>query len=311
MTIAIAIHGGAGVLTREDMGADRDRAYRAALATALDAGHAILARGGSALDAVTAAVMSMEDDPLFNAARGAAFSEDGKIELDSSIMEGSTRNAGSVTGVTVAKNPVLLARFVMENTPNVMVGFGGADALARRHGLECVTQDYYYTQRRWDALQLELARIASGESDQDVPEDRKHGTIGAVALDDQGRTAAATSTGGRTAKCQGRIGDSPVIGAGTWADALCAVSCTGSGEHFIRVAAAHDVAARMAYLGQSLQEACETVIHQQVGEVMGATGGMVAVDAQGHVAMPFHCEGMYRAMVDGQGRRLVAIYDEA
>jgi len=309
MTIAIAIHGGAGVLPRAEMSAEMERAYRAALTASLDAGHAVLARGGSALDAVTAAVLSMEDDPLFNAGKGAAFTADGKIELDAAVMEGSTRNAGAVTGVSVARNPVLLARRVMENASCVMVGYAGADALARDLGLECVTPDYFYTQRRWDALQLELARIASGASDQGVPEDRRHGTIGAVALDSQGRTAAATSTGGRTAQCPGRIGDSPVIGAGTWADPLCAVSCTGSGEHFIRVAAAHDVAARMAYLGQTLQEACDTVIHQSVGELMGATGGLVAVDAQGHVAMPFHCEGMYRAMVDGQGRRLVAVYD--
>jgi beta-aspartyl-peptidase (threonine type) len=309
MTIAIAIHGGAGVLSREEMTPDKQRSYRAALAVALDAGHAVLIKGGSALDAVTASVLSMEDDPLFNAGKGAAFSQEGKIELDAAVMDGSTRNAGSVTGVTVARNPILLARCVMEATPNVMVGFAGADVLARQHGLVCVAQDYFFTQRRWDALQLERARIAAGGSDQGVPEDRKHGTIGAVALDDQGRTAAATSTGGRTAKCQGRIGDSPVIGAGTWADPLCAVSCTGDGEYFIRIAAAHDVAARLAYLGQSLQEACDTVIHQSIGG-MGSTGGMVAVDVRGHVATPFHCEGMYRAFVDGRGRRLVAIYDE-
>jgi beta-aspartyl-peptidase (threonine type) len=309
MTIAIAIHGGAGTLTREDMTEEKERAYRAGMAVALDAGHAVLLRGGGALDAVTAAVQAMEDDVLFNAGRGSAFALDGTIAMDASVMEGSARRAGSVTGVTVARNPVLVARCVMESTPNVMVGFQGADAIARRFGLACEAPEYFRTQRRWDALQQEKARMAAGGAAEGVPEDRKHGTVGAVALDAGGRLAAATSTGGRTAKWVGRIGDSPVIGAGTWADGTCAVSCTGDGECFIRIAAAHDVSARMAYLGETMQQASDHVIHGALAG-MDATGGMVAVDAAGNVAMPFHCEGMYRAMVDGRGNRLVAIYRE-
>ena len=309
MTIAIAIHGGAGTLTREDMTGEKERAYRAALATALDAGHAVLRRGGSALDAVTAAVLVMEDDVLFNAGRGSAFGVDGTITMDASVMDGATRRAGSVTGLTVARNPVLAARCVMESTPNVMVGFQGADAIVRGFGLAVEPPEYFRTQRRWDALQLEKARMEAGGTAEGVPEDRRHGTIGAVALDEGGHLAAATSTGGRTAKWVGRIGDSPVIGAGTWADGTCAVSCTGDGECFIRIAAAHDVAARMAYLGETVAQASDHVIHGALAG-MGSTGGMVVVDAAGNVAMPFHCEGMYRAMVDGRGNRMIAIYPE-
>jgi beta-aspartyl-peptidase (threonine type) len=195
----------------------------------------------------------------------------------------------------------------MERTPHVTLGFAAADAFARREGLAMVPPGYHFTEHRWQALLLERERLAAGGGDQDVPEDRKHGTVGAVALDDQGRLAAATSTGGRTAKWAGRIGDTPVIGAGTWADGRCAVSCTGHGETFVRVAAAHDLAARMAYQGAGLQDAADAVIHQGVAG-LGETGGLVAVDAQGRVAMPFNSEGMYRAMVDGDGHRRVAIF---
>jgi beta-aspartyl-peptidase (threonine type) len=291
------------------MTVDNEQAYLEALATALEAGHTILRAGGTALDAITASVIAMENNPLFNAGRGATFSLDGTVALDAAVMDGATQNAGTVAGVSVAKNPILLARCVMESTPNVMLGFAGADALARSRGLECVDQDYYFTQRRWDALRQEKARIASGGSAAEATEAVKHGTIGAVALDDQGRLAAATSTGGRTAKWVGRIGDTPIIGAGTWADGTCAVSCTGDGEYFIRIAAAHDVAARMAYQGQTVREASHGVIHKVLAS-MGATGGMIVVDASGQVAMPFNSEGMYRAMVDGQGKRQIAIFQE-
>jgi beta-aspartyl-peptidase (threonine type) len=309
MTLAIAIHGGAGTLTRSDMTPEKEAAYRAALGAALDAGHGVLLRGGSALDAVTAAVTSMEDDILFNAGRGSAFALDGTITMDASVMEGHTREAGSVTGVTAARNPVLLARCVMEKTPLVMLGFKGADQLALDRGLECRPPEYFFTQRRWDAMQEEKARVEAGIPDAGVGEDRKHGTVGAVALDARGHLAAATSTGGRTAKWAGRIGDSPVIGAGTWADGTCAVSCTGDGECFIRIAAAHDVAARMAYLGETAEQASGQVIHGALAG-LGSTGGMIVVDGAGNVAMPFHCEGMYRGMVDGRGRRQIAIYEQ-
>lgn len=307
MSIAIAIHGGAGVIRRENMSSEKEEAVRTGLAEALEAGHRVLREGGSALDAVVAAVVSMEDNPNFNAARGAVFTLDGTIELDASVMDGSTQDAGSVTGVTRVKNPVKLARRVMEATPHVTLACKPADEFAREQGLECVEPDYYFTESRWQALQQEKARIAEGGSDKDVPEDRKHGTIGAVALDASGRLAAATSTGGRTAKWPGRVGDTAVIGAGTWADRTCAISCTGNGEMYIRAAAAHDVSARMNYLGQSLQEACDTVVLDTLVRLEG-TGGMIGVDAEGHVAMPINCEGMHRAMIDGQGRRKLAIY---
>jgi len=309
MTIAIAIHGGAGTLRRQEMTPEKDRQMREGLSAALEAGHRVLREGGTSLDAVIASVTSMEDNPLFNAGKGAVFTLDGTIELEAAVMDGASRDAGTVTGVTVARNPVRLARRVMEATPHVTLGFSAADAFARKEGLECVSPDYYFTERRWQALQEEKARIAAGGTEADVPEDRKHGTIGAVALDERGRLAAATSTGGRTAKWPGRVGDTAIIGAGTWADETCAVSCTGHGEMFIRAAAAHDVAARMAYLGQTLREASDAVVRQTlVG--MGGTGGMIAVDAKGNVAMPLNCEGMYRGMVDGQGTRMIAIYGD-
>ncbi|HWQ08607.1 MAG TPA: isoaspartyl peptidase/L-asparaginase [Holophaga sp.] len=307
MTIAIAIHGGAGVIRRDDMSPEKEQAMRAGLDAALEAGHGVLARGGSAMDAVIAAVTSMEDNPNFNAAKGAVFTLDGTIELEAAVMDGATQDAGTVTGVTCVKNPVRLARRVMEATPHVTLAGKAADHFAQRQGLECVDPGYFFTETRWRALQEEKARLAKGGSEADVPEHRKHGTIGAVALDAEGRLAAATSTGGRTAKWPGRVGDTAVIGAGTWADRTCALSCTGHGEMFMRAAAAHDVAARMKYLGQGLQEACGAVVLDTLVQ-LGGTGGMIGVDARGNVAMPINCEGMYRGMVDGEGRRMVAIY---
>jgi len=309
MTIAIAIHGGAGIIRRAQMTPERDRSMRAGLAEALEAGYQVLRSGGAALDAVTAAVTTMENNPLFNAGKGAVFTLDGTIEMEAAVMDGATRDAGTVTGVISVCNPVLLARRVMEATPHVTLGFKAAEAFARKQGLACAGPEYFFTDQRWEALQAEKARIANGGSEQDIPEDRKHGTIGAVALDERGRLAAATSTGGRTAKWSGRIGDTAVIGAGTWADGTCAVSCTGHGEMFIRAAAAHDVAARMAYLGQSVEVAGSGVV-QDILARLGGTGGLIAVDARGAVAMPLNCEGMYRAMVDGQGRRAIAIYGD-
>lgn len=305
MTIALAIHGGAGPISRADHTPERDAALRAGLAAALEAGHCLLRNGSSALDAVASAVALLEDDPLFNAGRGADFTLDGTVELEAAIMDGHTQAAGSVTGVGVARNPVKLARRVMEATPCVMLGFAAADAFARAQGLECVAPDYFFTKRRWQALQQEKARLAAGQ------ESTNHGTVGAVALDSQGRLAAATSTGGRCAKWPGRIGDTPLIGAGTWADGRCAISATGHGEYFIRAAVAHDIAARLAYAGQTLAQAADSVINGTLLE-LGGSGGVIAVDALGHIAMPFNCAGMYRAMVDGEGRRELALYrDEA
>jgi beta-aspartyl-peptidase (threonine type) len=307
VTIAIAIHGGAGTILRSELTPEKDAALRAGLAAALEAGHALLRQGGSALDAVTAAVVALEDNPLFNAGCGAVFTREGTHELEAAIMDGSTRAAGTVTGVTLAKNPIKLARRVMEATPHVTLGFAAADAFAREEGLECVPQGYYSTESRWQALQLEKSRLAAGGDPADAPEDRKHGTVGAVALDAQGRLAAATSTGGMTAKRSGRIGDTPIIGAGTWADARCSVSCTGQGESFIRSAGAHDIAARIAYAGQTAAQAAESLVQGTLVE-LGGSGGVIVLDVHGQIAQPFNCEGMYRALVDGMGRREVAIY---
>jgi beta-aspartyl-peptidase (threonine type) len=307
MTIAIAIHGGAGTIRRAELTPEKDTALRAGLAEALEAGHAVLRAGGSALDAVTAAVVALEDNPLFNAGRGAVFTLDGTHELEAAIMDGSDQAAGTVLGVKTVRNPIKLARRVMEATPHVSLGFAGADAFAREQGLACATPEYFFTESRWQALQLEKMRLAGGGSPEDAPEERRHGTVGAVALDASGRLAAATSTGGMTAKWAGRVGDTPLIGAGTWADARCAVSCTGHGESFIRAAAAHDIAARVAYAGQTAAQAAETVVNQTLVDLDGS-GGVIVVDAMGRISMPFNCEGMYRAMVDGRGRREVAIY---
>ncbi len=307
MTIALAIHGGAGTIRRAELTPEKDAALREGLKAALEAGHATLRSGGSALDAVEAAVVALEDDPLFNAGRGAVFTLDGTHELDAAVMDGATGQAGAVAGVKLVRNPVRLARRVMEASPHVFLGFEAADAFAREQGLACVPQDYFSTESRWQALLLEKARLAAGGFPEDAPEDRRHGTVGAVALDAMGRLAAATSTGGMTAKRPGRIGDTPVIGAGTWADGRCAVSCTGHGESFIRAAAAHDLAARMAYGGLRLEQAAEAVVHGALPG-LGGSGGLIAIDAQGNVAMPFNSEGMYRAWVAFQGQPSVAIY---
>ncbi|WP_047244183.1 isoaspartyl peptidase/L-asparaginase family protein [Chromobacterium subtsugae] len=307
MPIAIALHGGAGTLRRSEMDAAAEQAYRAGLARALEAGHAVLRAGGSALDAVCASVCALEDDPLFNAGRGSVYTLDGKQEMEAAVMDGSRQDAGSVTGLGCVQNPVLLARAVMERSPHVTLGFAAAEDFARREGLDMRPPEYFHTDKRWQALLLEKERLASGGKDEDIPEDRKHGTVGAVALDDQGRLAAATSTGGRTAKWPGRIGDTPVIGAGTWADGDCAVSATGHGEYFVRAAAGHEISARIRYLGETLEQACAAVVQGDLPR-LGGTGGVVAVDKNGRVALPFNCEGMYRAAIDGQGRATLAIY---
>ena len=302
---AIAIHGGAGTISRGALSSEREQAYRSALEKAVRSGHSILANHGSSLDAVTAAVTTLEDDPLFNAGHGAVFSAAGENELDAAIMDGATLKAGAVAGVKRVKNPVLAARAVMEKTPHVMLAGPGADAFAATQGLAIVEPDYFYTQTRWDALQRETARRrGNGEP---LSEEDKHGTVGAVAVDAAGNLAAATSTGGHTHKLPGRIGDTPIIGAGTYADnRACAISATGDGEYFIRLNAGHEIAARMRFLGESLQQATEFVL-QEV-EQAGGSGGMVAVGRQGQIAMPFNTQGMYRAAIDVDGRLHVAIH---
>ncbi|HEX6939934.1 MAG TPA: isoaspartyl peptidase/L-asparaginase, partial [Longimicrobiales bacterium] len=265
--IVIAIHGGAGTIRRGDMTPELEQAYRAKLEEALRAGYAILEKGGTSLDAVVAAIVVMEDSPLFNAGKGAVFTSEGKNELDAAIMDGATLRAGAVAGVTRVKNPIRLARAVMEHSPHVMLAGAGAEAFAGEQGLELVDPSYFFTQHRWDALQRAKAEAAGTPVSRPdgpqafFPDDRKFGTVGAVALDRHGNLAAGTSTGGMTTKRWGRIGDSPIIGAGTYANnASCAVSATGHGEYFIRNVVAHDICARVEYGGQTLEEAANYVV---------------------------------------------------
>jgi beta-aspartyl-peptidase (threonine type) len=307
---ALAVHGGAGTLRRGAMSAARAALYHAGLSRALAAGRDILAGDGSALDAVTAAVVALEDDPVFNAGRGAVFTSAGTQEMDA-VMVGREHRAGAVAGICGPQNPVLAARAVMEHSPHVLLIGEGALAFCQAQGLAFADRDYFHTEARWRALQQTLDRRRRGLSDEDAGDDaaRRHGTVGAVARDHAGNLAAATSTGGMTGKFPGRVGDSPIIGAGTYADnASCAVSATGHGEVFIRLAAAHEVAARLRHRGQSLAEAARDVV-DELGRV-GGSGGLVAVDRDGAVALPFNCSGMYRGYVTGDGIIHTAIYDE-
>lgn len=292
----LLIHGGAGTLSREAMTPERADAFHAGLAESLRAGHAILAAGGSALDAVTAAVQVMEDDPLFNAGRGAVYTTDARHEMDAAVMEGSARRAGAVTSICGPRYPVLAARAVMEQTEHVLLAGDGAERFCRDAGLEFCPPDWFGTRNRLDALQAEMRRRAKGLAD-DGDQSRKHGTVGAVALDSHGTLAAATSTGGMTAKRPGRVGDTPVIGAGTWADnRTCAVSCTGHGEYFIRYAVGHELDARMRWGGQALTDAATALVEQELAAV-GGSGGLIAVAHDGSFCLPFNSVGMYRGFV--------------
>ena len=308
--IGLVIHGGAGTMERGKMTPERERAYRAGIENALRAGWEILQRGGSSLDATEAAVRMFEDDPLFNAGKGAVFSNAGTNELDAAIMDGRTLKAGAVADLKHIKNPISLARMVMEKSPHIFMAGDGAENFAKEHGVELVDQKYFFTQERWDALQKVKASEksgASGEKQFIVTDQDLHGTVGAVALDRNGNLAAATSTGGKTNKLSGRIGDSPIIGAGTYANnATCAVSGTGDGEFFIMATAAHDVSALMEYRHKSLKEASLAVI-DKIGK-LGGGGGMIAIDKDGNIALPFNTSGMYRGYVDPNGKFVVEIY---
>ncbi|WP_042444314.1 isoaspartyl peptidase/L-asparaginase family protein [Azospirillum sp. B510] len=305
---ALAVHGGAGTIKRGALTPALTEGYHAGLRRALAAGHAVLADGGGALDAVTAAVMALEDEPLFNAGRGAVFTAEGTQEMDAAIMDGRDRSAGAVAGLFGPRNPILAARAVMERTEHVLLVGEGALDLCRRQGLAMEEPAYFFTQPRWDALQAELERRRSGAAD-DGDEQRRHGTVGAVARDRDGNLAAATSTGGMTAKARGRVGDSPVIGAGTFADNLtCAVSATGHGEHYIRRCAAHEIDARMRWAGQSLERAAADLVDEL--SVIGGSGGLIAIDRDGRVALPFNCSGMYRGAIGAEGLAMTAIHRE-
>ncbi len=300
----LAIHGGAGTLPRAEMSADKERAYRAGLSEALECGYAILANGGSSLDAVSSAVVALEDNPLFNAGRGAVFSKEGRNELDAAIMDGATLAAGAVCGVTRIKNPILLARTIMEHSSHVMLCGEGAEEFARTQGIEFVSPEYFYTEERW----RQLERIRSGDASVSALTISHTGTVGAVALDQSGHLAAATSTGGMTAKQYGRIGDSAIIGAGTYADnRSCAVSATGHGEIFIRAAVAHDICARMRFAHHTLRQAVQEVIQRELPALHG-DGGVIAIDANGEICMEFNSEGMFRACRNAGAQAHIAIY---
>jgi L-asparaginase / beta-aspartyl-peptidase len=319
---ALVLHGGAGALKRADMTPEKEKAYHAALDSALNIGEAILKANGSALDAVEKTINYLEDNPLFNAGRGAVFTHEGKNELDASIMDGRTLKAGAAGSVTTVKNPITLARAIMEKSPHVLLTGRGAEQFAVDNGIQCVDPKWFFVQERWDVLQ-ELLReeaIKSGKKDHlklmyDAPEsarhaDQKFGTVGCAALDKAGNLAAGTSTGGMSNKRWNRLGDTPIIGAGTYAsnDAV-AVSCTGHGEYFIRNAVAHDLWAQMAYKGLPLAEAANGIINVKL-VAQGGEGGLIAVDKVGNITMPFNSEGMYRGYVKADGTRKTLIFKE-
>jgi L-asparaginase / beta-aspartyl-peptidase len=311
----LAIHGGAGTIDPAFMAPAKERAYRDALAASLRAGQQVLSGGGTAIDAVIAAVVSLEDCPHFNAGRGAVFTSDGRNELDASIMDGATRAAGAVAGVTCIRNPIRAAHAVMTRSRHVMLIGPGAEAFSAEQGLVIVEPAYFHTPERWAQLEraraegrLELDHDGASKAASATRDDKKFGTVGAVALDAYGNLAAATSTGGVTNKQWGRVGDSPIVGAGTWADnATCAVSGTGLGEAFMRCCAAHEVAALMKYKGLGLDAAVSEVALLTVPANHG-TGGLIAVDAAGNVSMHFSTTGMYRGVVRGEAEPEVAIY---
>ncbi len=319
---AIVVHGGAGVIERKDLTAEQEAAYRAAMARATEAGAAVLKSGGSALDAVEASIVLMEDDPLFNAGRGAVFTAAGRNELDASIMDGRSLGAGSVAGVTRTRHPISLARRVMEKSPHVMLISSGADEFSSQQGLEQVEPGWFYTERRWRALEKFLSDkglpippkppgIPVGAPADGLAHDEgKKGTVGVVALDVQGNLAAGTSTGGTTGKRWGRVGDSPIIGAGTYAsNGSCAVSATGTGEYFIRLTVAREICALVELKGLGVQAAAEEVIQKRL-TALGGDGGVIALTPDGQAAWSFNTSGMYRArMADGQPL-VVGIYKD-
>ena len=317
---AIVVHGGAGVIDREDLSKEQEKAYRDAMTAAAEAGSKILKDGGSSLDAVEAAVRVLEDNPLFNAGRGAVFTAEGRNELDAAIMDGRTLKAGAVAGVTRTRNPISLAREVMEHSEHVMLSGAGADAFSKARSLPQVEPGYFYTDRRWRSLERELRRetlaipakpageLRPDEADKLAHDEGKRGTVGAVALDRRGNVAAATSTGGQTAKRWGRIGGSPLIGAGTYAsNDSCAVSGTGTGEYFIRLTVARDVCALVEYEGMSLQEAADRVVKKKLAKLDG-DGGVIAVAPDGQIAWSFNTTGMYRAKAAEGQKTVVGIY---
>jgi len=328
--ITIVIHGGAGTITRKNMTPEKEKAYREALEFALKTGYDVLKKGGTSLDAVEAAVRTMEDSPLFNAGKGAVFTHEGKNEMDAAIMEGKELKAGSIAGVTVIRNPISTARKVMEKSEHVMLVGKGAEEFAKLQGQTIVDPSYFYTENRWQGLQKAIKEEKSELDHADTTkvkktgfnynptskdnlifdEGKKYGTVGAVALDQYGNLAAATSTGGMTNKRWNRVGDAPIIGAGTYANnATCAISATGHGEFFIRSVVGHDISALMEYKGLSLKDASDEVVMKKLVKI-GGEGGLVAVDRNGNISMPFNSEGMYRGYIKADGTLYTGIYKD-
>lgn len=316
-SFGIVIHGGAGTILKSQMTDSMEQAYEAKLEESIRAGHEILERGGTALEAIKASIVIMEDSPLFNAGKGAVFTHEETNELDASIMDGSNLNAGAVAGVTHIKNPIVLAEEVMMNSEHVMLAGKGAEEFAQTRGIDLLDPSYFYTERRFQSLQRAKAaqKVKLDHDDKTAfldpySKNYKFGTVGCVALDKQGNLAAGTSTGGMTNKRWNRIGDAPIIGAGTYANnATCAVSSTGWGEYFIRAMVAHDISAMMEYKGISLKEASQEVIQKKVPE-LGGDGGIIAIDKEGNVSMEFNTAGMYRAHMNDRGELYIGIYNE-
>jgi beta-aspartyl-peptidase (threonine type) len=322
---AIVVHGGAGVIERKSMTSETEAAYRAAMKQATEAGGKVLAQGGSAMDAIEAAIHILEDDPLFNAGRGAVFTADGKNSLDSAMMDGATLKAGAVAGVTRTRHPISLARAVMEKSPHVFLAGEGADEFSKFAGLEQAEPSWFFTERRWQGLVKQLKKEGlpvpprpSGAPPEpshpvaeiEPPDAHKYGTVGVVALDKQGNIAAGTSTGGTQAKRWGRVGDSPIIGAGTYAsNESCAVSATGTGEYFIRLTVAREVCALVQYKGMRLQDAADEVIHKELQAIHG-DGGIIAIAPDGQMAWSFNTPGMYRAKLAEGGTVQVGVYND-
>lgn len=303
--IRLAIHGGAGTILRSSMTAELQQQYELGLQDALQAGYSVLQSGGSAVDAVQAAVVSLEDFPLFNAGRGSVFNNVGGHEMDASIMDGSNLMAGAVSGISHVKNPVLLARTIMDKSEHVLLCGQGAEQFAKQQGLQFEDDAYFYVQHRYEQWQQALKEDSISLDHND----KKFGTVGAVALDANGNLAAATSTGGMTNKKFGRMGDSPIIGAGTYANNnTCAISCTGHGELFIRSVVAYDISCLMEYKGLSLKEACDVLVHDKLVKIQGE-GGLVAIDKYGNIELPFNSEGMYRGYAT-ENERKVMIYKD-
>ena len=330
--VTLVIHGGAGTITRQNMTPEREKAYRETLTLALQQGHQVLKRGGTSLEAVEAAVRVMEDSPLFNAGKGAVFTSESKNEMDAAVMNGKDLSAGAVAGLTTVKNPIRAALAVMQSSPHVMMIGKGAEQFAQKQGIELVDPSYFHTEARYKALEraqkeekVELDHTEKEkkavktapktgfrmpEEDLIFVEGKKFGTVGCVALDQYGNLAAGTSTGGMTNKRYGRVGDVPIIGAGTYANnATCAISATGHGEYFIRSVVAYDVSALMEYKGLSVQQAADEVVMKKLVE-RGGEGGLIALDRQGNIAMPFNSAGMYRGYIKADGTSEVLIYKE-